>query len=158
MARDYENLHGVEDMDDRELRDFVRERFAAINSVDADDLTVTVNDGLVTLEGRVGTEEERNVADHVLSDVLGLENYENNLVVDPIRRAVSPEAVDDHLADENRHEGLLLGDRPGQESPEADHLMEDLDAQLYGTTDVQRVMEEGAAWNPPEGPTPEGRM
>jgi hypothetical protein len=42
-------------------------------------------------------------------------------------------------------------------SPEAEHLEEDLDARLYGTTDVQSAIEEGTAWVPPESPTPEGR-
>ena len=51
--------------------------------------------------------------------------------------------IDDHLADEAEHEGLLLGDRAVPLSPEAEHLEEDLDARLYGTTDVQSAIEDG---------------
>src|SRR5207244_12248949 len=60
-------------------------------------------------------------------------------IFDPTRRATSPEAVDEHLVDEDRREGLLLGDRPVPLSPEADHAVEDEDAQLYGTTDMQHA-------------------
>ncbi len=77
-------------------------------------------------------------------------------MVDPIRRAESPEAIDEHLVDEDLHEGLLLGDRPRSDSPEAEHLHEDLRAELFGTTDVGEAIEGGIPWNPPDGPTPEG--
>jgi hypothetical protein len=49
-----------------------------------------------------------------------------------------------------------LGDRPVPLSPEAEDGEEDLNAELYGTTDVQRVMENGTPWIPPESPTQEG--
>ena len=65
--------------------------------------------------------------------------------------------IDEHLADEEETEGLLLGDRAVPLSPEAEHLEEDLDARLYGTTDVQSAIEDGTAWVPPDSPTPEGR-
>jgi hypothetical protein len=156
MARDYEDARNANDLGDRELAELVREQLAATNAIDADDVTVQAFADTIRIEGRVGTEEERNVIDHILSDLIGLDTFENNVVVDPIRRAESPEAIDDHLADDDVHEGILLGDRPRPLSPEAEHLAEDLDAQLYGTTDLQEVMEEGATWIPPEGPTPEG--
>ena len=40
MARDYENMHDIEELDDRELRDLVREQFGEHAGLDADDLTV----------------------------------------------------------------------------------------------------------------------
>ena len=52
--------------------------------------------------------------------------------------------------------GILLGDRPRPEDPEAEHLHEDIRAELFGTTDVQESIAEGIPWNPPDGPTPEG--
>ena len=52
--------------------------------------------------------------------------------------------------------GLLLGGRPGNDDPEAEHLHEDLRAELFGTTDVQEAIEGAIPWNPPDGPTPEG--
>ena len=156
MPRDFEDIHDIDSLSDLELRDLVRTHLADNKSIDVDDITVTAKDGEVTLEGRVGTDGEVRVAEHLVSDLLGITRYRNNLVVDDSRRAESPEAIDDHLADEESHEGVLLGDRAVSLSPEAEHLDEDLDAQLYGTTDMQRVMEDGATWIPPESPTPEG--
>lgn len=156
MARDFENLHDIDDLSDDELRELVRQHLAANNMVDLDDLTVRTDDGWVVLGGRVGTDEERQVAEHVVTDVLGIQACRNEIFVDPVRRALSPDAIDDHLADEDKREGLLLGDRPVGLSPEAEHLAEDLDAELYGATDVQKAIEDGTAWIPPESPTPEG--
>jgi hypothetical protein len=106
----------------------------------------------------VGTEEELRIVEHVVTDVIGIKEVKNDLLVDPIRRAESPEAIDEHLADEELHEGILLGDRPGQEDPEAEHLQEDIRAEMFGTTDVHESIEEGIPWNPPDGPTPEGDL
>lgn len=156
MARDFENIHNIDELSDDELRGLVREHLAAHNALDIDDLSVHVEDGIVILGGRVGTDGERLIAEHVVTDVVGAQRYRNDIFVDPTRRAVSPEAIDDHLVDEDQREGLQLGDRPVPLSPEAEHLEEDLDADLYGTTDVQKAIEGGAAWIPPESPTQEG--
>jgi hypothetical protein len=156
MARDFEDIHDLDDLSDDELRDVVREHLAADSALDLDDLTVRVESGRVILEGRVGTDEERRIAEHVVTDVLGLEEYQNDIFVDPVRRAVSPDAADEHLVDEGIREGRLLGDRPVPLDPEAEHTMEDIDGMLYGTTDVGHAIQEGTAWIPPEAPTPEG--
>lgn len=156
MARDFENLNDLEDLNDGELRDLVRQHLREHNGIDPDDITVSISDGTVVLEGRVGTDAERRIAEHVLTDVAGFAAVTNNLVVDPIRRAESPQDMEDHLAEEDRTEGLLLGDRPVAFSPEAEHLEEDLDAQLSGTTDVGKAIVDGTAWIPPESPTQEG--
>ena len=156
MARDFEDIHDVDDLSDDELRELVREHLAAHNGIDVDDVTISVDGGHIIVAGRVGTDEERQVADHVITDVLGLEDYENNIFVDPVRRAESPEAADEHVVDEDLREGLLLGDRALPLSPEAEEVTEDVDALLYGTTDVGHAISEGTAWIPPESPTPEG--
>lgn len=156
MARDFEDIHDLDNLSDAELRELVRQHLASSNAVDLDDLTVRVDGGRVVLEGRVGTDAERRVAEHVLTDVLGIEKYENAIFVDPVRRATTPEDAEEHLATEEGQNGLLLGDQPASQSPEAEHLAEDLDARLYGTTDVQKASEDGVAWIPPESPTPEG--
>jgi hypothetical protein len=155
MARDYENLNDLGDLNDRELRDLVRSHLRDHNGIDPDDITVRVADGAVTLEGRVGTDAERRIAEHVLTDVVGLASVENNLVVDAIRRAESPLAMDDHLAEEDRTEGLMLGDRAVPFSPEAEHLADGHEEDPMGTTDVGKAIQEGA-WIPPESPTQEG--
>jgi hypothetical protein len=156
MARDYEDIHDIEDLDDRELRDLVREHLAAHGALDIDDITVEVREGRVTLSGRVGTEGERRVAEHVLTDVLGVEDFANEIVIDPIRRAESPLDIDDHLADEERRAGTLLGDVPVPLSPETEYHAEEDDTDIAGTTDVQSAIGRGVTWNPPESPTPEG--
>ena len=155
MARDFENVN-LDELDDQELRQLVREHLRDHNGIDSDDITVRIVEGEVVLEGRVGTDAERRIAEHVLTDVVGFASVQNNLVVDAIRRAESPMDIEEHLAEESRTEGLLLGDRPVPLSPEAEHLDEDLDAQLNGTTDVGKAIVDGTAWIPPEAPTQEG--
>ena len=80
--RDYEDIHDIDELDDRELRDLVRGHLARHTALDIDDITVTAKDGCVPLNGRVGTEGEKRVAEHVLTDVLGITEFENDLVID----------------------------------------------------------------------------
>ena len=122
MVDDYDNSDEIRNLNDGELRELVRTELQSRNAFDADDVDVQVNNGAVTVSGRVGTEEELRIIDHVLTDVIGLADVTNNLVVDELRRAVSPEAIDEHLVDENEHQGILLGDVPRPFSPEAEHL------------------------------------
>ncbi|HUF28860.1 MAG TPA: BON domain-containing protein [Gemmatimonadaceae bacterium] len=158
MARDYEDVHDLDDLSDDELRALVRSKLRDHRGVDDADVTITVEDGCVSIAGRVGTEDERRIAEHIITDVIGVDRMENELVVDAMRRAQSPEAMDDHIASEEEHEGLLLGDRPRPLSPEAEHLSDELDDELlaFGTTDVQKTIQGAVPWIPPERPTPEG--
>lgn len=158
MARDFEDMHDLHDLSDDEIRELVVSRLADHPGIDEQDIEVTVEDGVVHLQGRVGTEQERRVASRVLTDELGIEQTENELLVDPIRRAESPEAVDDHLADAEATEGLLLGDRPLPVEPEAEHLHDSSgeDVRAFGSTDVKRVIADAEPWIPPQRPTPEG--
>jgi len=156
VAKDYEDIRETDMLIDGELRALVRDRLDAQLAFDPDDVDVSVRSGVVRLSGRVGTEEELRIAERVVTDLVGLHNVTNELVVDPIRRAESPEPIDEHLVDEEMHEGLLLGDRARPEDPEAEHLHENIRAELFGTTDVQEAIEGAIPWNPPEGPTPEG--
>jgi hypothetical protein len=156
VERDYEDIRNIDELSDGELRALVRDRLEDQRAFDPDDIELAVRDGVVRLSGRVGTEEEFRIIERVVSDVVGISKVQNDLVVDPIRRAQSPEAIDEHLVDEDLHEGLLLGDRARPESPEAEHLHEDIRAELFGTTDVQQSISDGVPWIPPESPTPEG--
>jgi hypothetical protein len=156
VEKDYEDIRDTDDLNDNELRALVRDAFEQQMAVDPDDVAISVRSGIVTLSGRVGTDEELRIAERIVTDMVGLEKVRNELFVDPIRRAQSPEAIDEHLADERLHEGLLLGDTPRPEAPEAEHLHENLRAELFGTTDVQQSIEDAIPWNPPDGPTPEG--
>jgi hypothetical protein len=156
VERDYEDIRDIDDLSDGEVRALVRDRLDEQQAFDPDDIDIAVRNHVVRLSGRVGTEEEFRIIERVVSDVVGIARVQNNLVVDPIRRAQSPEAIDEHLVDEELHEGLLLGDRPRPEDPEAEHLHEGLRSELFGTTDVQQSISDAVPWIPPESPTPEG--
>jgi hypothetical protein len=156
VEKDYEDIRELDELSDNELRALVRDTFEQQLLFDPNDVEISVRNRVVTLSGRVGTEEELRIAERVVTDMIGVESVRNDLLVDPIRRAESPEAIDEHLVDEALHEDLLLGGRVRSEDPEAEHLKEDLRAELFGTTDMQEAIEEGIPWNPPDGPTPEG--
>ena len=155
MARDYEDIHDLDSLDDDELRALVRERLTDNGGVDVDNVTVRVRDGVVHLLGRVGTEEEVRVADHVLTDALGLQRFENELVVDALRRSEADEAADDEIAAHDRQTDIL-GDEPKNLSPEAEGAVEDLESELYGTHDVMDAIANGESYSPPDRATPEG--
>ena len=159
MAEDFENIFDLDDLSDEELRGLVRERLSQDEHVDVDNILVTVKDGFVTLSGRVGTEMEKQVADHVLSDVIGLENYANDIFIDPIRRDLEPEAADEQVGRvRGREEETLLGGSDVDTTdPEAARADDNDDSLLFGTHDYGSVMENGVPWIPPDEPTPEGR-
>ena len=66
MAQDFENVFDLDDLSDAELRELVRDQLAQDDSLDVAGILVHVKDGYVTLAGRVGTEGEKQIADHVL--------------------------------------------------------------------------------------------
>ncbi len=158
MAHDYEDVFDLDDLNDDELRALVRDRLAAHSGLDIDDISISVEDGVVRLEGRVGTEQEKRVALRVVTDEIGVRQVENDITIDPIRRAENPEAVADEQGEESRREGLLLGDRVVPLEPTTEGTDEEVerDVMLDGTTDVQNAISFGGAWIPPECPTPEG--
>ena len=157
MADDFDNSDEIRNLSDEELTSHIRAELTSQKAFDSDDIELSVRDGAVTVSGRVGTEEELRIVDHVLTDVIGISDVTNNLVVDTLRRAVSPEAIDEHTADEEEHSGLLLGDVPRPFSPEAEHLADFSSRDTEGTHDVQDAIEGAEPWIPPESPTPEGR-
>jgi len=157
VADDYDNTDEIANLSDDELLELVRSELRAQNAFDSNDVAVRVRNGAVTVAGRVGTEEERRIIDHVLTDVIGLSQVDNQLVVDELRRATSPEAIDEHLVDEEEHAGLLLGDSPLPYSPEAQHLADLAPTEDDGGThDILEAIENAEPWIPPESPTPEG--
>jgi hypothetical protein len=156
MARDFEDALNPDSLSDEELKALVRQELMAHEGVDADSITVTARDGLLTLAGRVGTEGERRIAERILSDTIGLTRYQNDLVVDSIHRDQEPEAIDEHLGREADSDMEPLGHHPDSQDDEAEHLEEDLEARLYGTHDLQSAIERGTPWVPPDAPTQEG--
>ena len=156
MADDFDNSDEIQNLSDDELKRYVLDELRSQKGVDVDDITVEVRGGAVRLSARVGTEEELRIIDHVMTDVISVKNVDNEIVVDELRRAQSPEAIDEHLADEEAHSGLLLGDFPVPLSPEAEHLADMTPGDMAGTHDVGESIESAEPWIPPESPTPEG--
>jgi len=151
VEKDYEDTRDIDLLTDNELRAMVRDELDAQLAFDPADVDVSASSGVVRLAGRVGTDEEQRIVERVVTDLVGVARVKNELVVDPIRRAESPEPIDEHLVDEE-----MRGDTPRGEDPESDHLRENIRAELFGTTDVMEAIEGGIPWNPPEGPTSEG--
>lgn len=157
MARDedFTNLYDFGTMTDDEVYDVVVQHLREYPELDAGWIDVRVRDGNVTLEGRVGSDGEVAVAEKVLVEVLGLESVTNNLVVGEAHRGLAPEAADDAAAARDEAGGRLGGSLE-QQSDTADHLVQDLEAESYGTQDMGEAIEDGTVYSPPERPTPDG--
>ena len=160
MTRDYEDFSSIEDLGDDDLRQLVRQRLSEHSGLDIDDMVVEIDNGMVRLQGRVGTESELRIAEHVLTDVVGIPEVDNQLVVDAIRRDETPMDIDDHLQAELAVSGLMLGELPEQESPEVHEARgdEDLEERMFGTVNPQDAIAHGTSYNPPMSPTPEGML
>jgi hypothetical protein len=156
MAREYGgDLYDFGTMSDDEIRGVVMEHLREQPNLDADWIDVTVREGLVTLSGRVGTDAEVQVAGAVLDDVLGLEGFSNELVVDELHRGETPEGADEAAAreDDMGDEG---GIRVSQQSDTAEHLEEDLGDEQFGTQDMGEAIRDGVPYEPPTHPISDG--
>lgn len=157
MARQHGgDLFDFENMSDDEIRGVVVEHFREYPNLDDAGVEITVRNGHVTLSGRVGTDAEVQEAEAVLDDVLGLDDYTNNLVVDESARYQLPEAADDAAAAGEALDDQLGGDTDEQQTDTAEHLEENLDSQTYGTHDVGEAIRDGATYIPPDRPVSDG--
>lgn len=154
MANDFENAINLDQMDDDDVGELVRQRLDEDTDFDVDAVEVAVDGGHVTVEGRVGTEAERQHVDQVLS-FLGAEDFENNVVVDETTRAERAAGADEALA-EKSNATAPLGESGQTTSDTAEHLQPDDDAELYGTSDPQKAIQDGKTYTPPDGTTQEG--
>ncbi len=155
MARDFSDLYDFGTMSDDEIYDVVMQHLGEYPELDMGWIEVAVNDGHVVLSGRVGSDGEAQVAEKTLVEVLGLERLTNELVVDELHRGGAPEAADD-AAMLDRESDSQLGDPNDQQSDTAAHLVEDLDAQAFGTHDMGAAIQDGASYNPPDRAIPDG--
>ena len=157
MPPDYEDTFDLDDLSDDDLQSLIRAELDEYETIDSDNILVRVRGGEVLLSGRVGTSEERSVAEHIITDVIGVSRYRNDLVVDPIRRDEEPEAADEHIGGVlARGEDQLGGSDDTPTRSGAPGTEEDLDSRLYGTHDRQHAIEHGTPYEPPDTPTPEG--
>lgn len=155
MARDYEDVDRLESLDDEELRDRIIQEFEEYEDLDTDRVDVQVSGGEVTLSGRVGTEYELQRFEHVVTDVLGVRNVSNEIVVDELVRDEQRAAADEAALDNVSAGGATSGGADRTEDS-AEHLLRDTAAEQFGTTDVREAIERGYAYEPPQGPIQEG--
>lgn len=155
MPEGYEDLHDIEHMDDQELEDLIVQQLRDDPDLDADEVDVQVEDGFVSLGGRVGSEMELQQVAQIVTDVLGIESYSNEIVVNELERHMESEAADEAVAEE-QEVASQIGDAAEQTDPAADHLIEDLEAEMYGTHDVQQAIEGGVPYEPPDRPIQDG--
>jgi hypothetical protein len=153
MAGD--DFYDLENMSDNELEALVREQLDEYPDLDASGLSVSASKGRVRLEGRVGTESEYQSIEHVLTDVIGISEVSNELVIDELTRIEQDEAADVANA---RLYNSPRGQRGGANRTEdtAAHLLDDTGAEQYGTSDVGEAVERGYSYNPPDSPVQEG--
>lgn len=155
MAEDFEHIYDIEHMDDQEIEDLIVEQLREYPDLDVDSIDVRVEGGFVTLGGRTGTEQEMQEVEHIVSDVLGIRDYSNEIVVDEVVRGEYSAAADDAAA-EDAEDASPLGDPQPATSDTAGHLLENLEADMHGTRDMQEAIGEGQSYNPPDHPLQEG--
>jgi hypothetical protein len=156
MAQDFDELFfDFENMTDDEVYDVVLQQLNDDPTLDTGWIEVAVKDGSVTVSGRVGTDSEKQVVEKIIVEQMGIAGFSNELVVDELVRGDVPEAADDAAAYEASFDDQL-GGRVDDQSDTAAHLVEDLDAEMYGTRDMQAAIEDGTAYEPPDRPMADG--
>lgn len=156
MARQFGgDVYDFDNMTDDEIRQVVVEHLREYPNLDAGWIDVAVKDGFVTLSGRVGTDGEVQVAESVIGDVLGLESYANELVVDELHRGERSEAADEAVVQDEEVEENS-GEPARNQSDTAAHLAENLEDEMYGTHDVGEAIQDGLPYVPPDRPTSDG--
>jgi hypothetical protein len=153
MADDYEDIYDIESMTDDEIQALVSEELEEHPDLDASRLELAVAEQQVTLTGRVGTEAELQIVEHVITDVIGL-RVRNDLVVDELVRQEQPEAADE--ANTRVYPGGQARGGADRTEDSAEHLLEDTAAEQYGTNDMGEAIERGYSYNPPDTPVQEG--
>ena len=154
MAADFDP-YDFTTMTDDEIYDVVVQHLSEYPELDMGWIDVAVQDGRVTLSGRVSSDGEVQIAEQAILDVLGISELTNDLVVDELHRGEMPEAADD-AATADAEVDDQLGEVIGDQSDTAEHLVEDLEALSYGTHDVGTAIQEGTSYEPPDRPVPDG--
>ena len=151
------DLYDFGSMSDDEIRSVIAEHLQENPSLDADWIDVVVQDGFVTLSGRVGTDGEVQVAESVIHDILGITDYQNDLVVDELHRISLSEASDEATtqADE-MDESVASGDVQDQQTDTAEHLVANLEEDTFGTQDMGAAIRDGNPYIPPDRPQADG--
>jgi len=150
------NPYDLSAMTDDEIYDVVVQHLGEYPELDMGWITVTVQGGRVTLSGRVSSDGEVSIAQQALVDVVGVAELDNQLVVDELHRGEAPEAADDAFVQDAEVDDQLGEPNLQYQSDTAGHLMEDLEQQTYGTHDMGAAIQDGASYEPPTRPVPDG--
>lgn len=151
---DFENTLNLEQMDDPDIAELVRQQLDEDDAFNPDTVDIDVTDGHVTVSGRVGTEAERQRVDQVLTGV-GATEYRNDVVVDEATRARRADASDEaHIEDQEAD--AQIGESGKATTDTAEHLTQDRSDRLYGTKDMKKAIEKGTPYTPPDKPVQEG--
>jgi hypothetical protein len=157
MASDFEDLYDLDNLDHDEVYDLILQQLHEYGDLDPDLLDIEVQGGFITLGGRVGTEQELQVIENIITDVLGVGNYSNEIMIDDLSRTEQSEAADDARFEADASEEVsALGEGDDRTDPQAVHLLENLPGELYGTHDLQKAIERGEAYEAPDRPVQEG--
>jgi hypothetical protein len=150
-----DDFYDIENMTDEELELLVREQLDEQPDLEAAGLEITASEGRVTIGGRIGTEAEYQAIERVLTDIIGIADVTNELLVDDLRRVQQDDAADVANAElYNRPRGQRGGADRTEDT--AAHLLDDTGAEQYGTNDVGEAVERGYSYNPPDKPIQEG--
>lgn len=149
MADDYDDLYDITNLDDAELKELVLQELGEYPDIDVDLVEVDVDGGRVRLSGRVGTEQEVQTVEHVVTDLLGVDRVSNELVVFDAVRGQRSEAADEAFV-EDLEADPQVSVGSDTTSDTAQHLVEDLEAEHFGTHDPQEAIERGTAYEPPD--------
>jgi hypothetical protein len=146
---DFQDIYDIDNMGDDDLKDLVLQELREYPEIDVDLIEVQVREGAIRLSGRVGTEQEVQQVEHVITDLLGVGQVANELVVDELVRGARSEGADDAWIEENEVDSQIGGQGP-RTSDTAAHLMEDTQSEHFGTHDVQEAIERGTSYEPPD--------
>jgi hypothetical protein len=157
MAREYDDLYDLTNLDDNEIKDLVLQELREYPDIDAELVEVSVEQGAVKLSGRVGTEQEVQTVEAVITDVIGINRVTNELVVADVVRGQRSESADDAVVEEMEADPQFsVGAGATNTSDTAQHLVEDLEAEHFGTHNPQEAVERGTSYEPPDRPIQRG--
>jgi hypothetical protein len=151
MTSDDRDIFDAQNLSDTELRQVIREQLREAPEIDDGWVEVEVDAGHVRLSGQLGTDGEVQLSEKLVMELVGADQLTNELTVGAQHREERPLDPDEA---ELRADDELGGDRP--QSDTAAHLQEDLEAESFGTQDMQQAIQEGPTYEPPHRPRPDG--
>ncbi|MFW5768327.1 MAG: BON domain-containing protein [Bacteroidota bacterium] len=91
---------------DSEITDNIEKKLVWNNQIDEKDITIDVNDGLVTLRGGVKSFREHHVAENLASSVNGVVSIDNQLIVRPLY-SIADKVIREDIREAYRRNNLV---------------------------------------------------